>query len=130
MATVGCDSRVTGTSTSSAPSAAETVSPASIGAVQQSTTQQYTVDAGVVFVDEATYRCIPLSELDIASADQIESIETSCECIEVYTIVYRKSPTEVAEALRLNVVTEGNWREMGPGEFSEASRDIRAKRMT
>lgn len=111
----GCGSPATGISTSSAPSVTERASPASIGGFRQSTsadgTQQFTIDAGVVFVDEATYRCIPLSELGVESVDQIKSIETSCECLQPSTVGYHESSNAVDHALRLDFLAQHKRRD-------------------
>lgn len=113
----GCESASNGSAGQQAY-ADSTSEPTAIGAVQQIASddgvRRFTVDAGVIFLDEPTYRCIPLSEIGIESADAIQSIETSCECVQARTLQYRESGSETGEALRLDILSSG------PQEITDA----------
>ena len=79
------------------------------------------IDAGIIFADRASYRCLPLAQLSIRSAGQIHSLETSCECVEARTVAYRGSDGRIADALRLDFVPEDSGGKSVPG----GSRDFR-----
>ena len=68
--------------------------------------RQHRVDAGIVFLGQASYRCQPLADLGIESAEEIHAIKSSCECIEAQAVTYQKSASQVADALRLDFIAE------------------------
>ncbi|MCA9172319.1 MAG: hypothetical protein KDB23_31860, partial [Planctomycetales bacterium] len=64
------------------------------------------VDAGVVFAGCPCYFCLPLSRLGLTSSDEIESINSSCECIKPSLVRYAATPTAIVDGLRLEFVAE------------------------
>lgn len=64
------------------------------------------VDAGVVFAGCPSYFCVPLSRLGLTSSDEVESINSSCECIKPSLVRYAATSTSVVDGLRLEFVAE------------------------
>ncbi len=65
-----------------------------------------TIEAGVVFGDEAKYHCIPLSRLGVSDSDQLISVKSSCECVNPAIVEFRETTTKVARALRIDFVSD------------------------
>jgi len=64
------------------------------------------IDAGIVFADEASYLCVPLSRLGIADADEVLSVDTSCDCSRPSIVHFDESPSKTARALRIDFIPE------------------------
>ena len=64
------------------------------------------IDAGVVFCDRTTSFCLPLSRIGIASSGEIESLDSSCECVKPTLVRYSDMSATVADGLMLEFVTE------------------------
>ncbi len=63
------------------------------------------IDAGIIFAGQTNYRCLPLAELGldgVSSASDIAEITTSCQCVTANLVGYHDSPSQIAEALRLD----------------------------
>jgi hypothetical protein len=65
------------------------------------------IDAGIVFADESSYLCFPLSSLGIYQADSIEGMHSSCECIRPRLVRYLDHSREIVDAMRLDFVADG-----------------------
>lgn len=63
---------------------------------------QSMIDAGIVFADEASYLCVPLSRLGISDSDEVLSVQTSCECTRPSVVQFDESPSKTARALRID----------------------------
>ncbi len=63
-------------------------------------------DAGILFENEASYVCIPLEKLSIDSAQEIVSIESSCECVRPSVVRYHDRPSQEGVALRLDFIKD------------------------
>ncbi len=59
------------------------------------------IDAGVIFKDRASYRCILLSELGLAAYDQLQVTRTSCDCLDASIKAIALSQQEMGYALLL-----------------------------
>jgi hypothetical protein len=86
---VGCNSR--------APS--REANRASIG-------QLNAIDAGVIFVDENNYLCVPFSRIGIDESTRVTSVSSSCECTRPSIVVYQESASKVARGLRVDFVDD------------------------
>ncbi len=63
------------------------------------------IDAGIIFAGQASYLCLPLTELGldgVRSASDIATVTTSCECVQASLLSYHHSSSRVEEALRLD----------------------------
>ena len=70
------------------------------------TTHQCVIDAGVVFADEASYLCVPLSRLGIADSNEVLSVFTSCECTRASIVHIDVSSTKTVQLLRIDFLPE------------------------
>ncbi|MEZ6034944.1 MAG: hypothetical protein R3C17_17770 [Planctomycetaceae bacterium] len=64
------------------------------------------VDAGVVFAGCPSYFCVPLSRLGLTSSDEIELVNSSCECIKPSLVRYAATSTAIVDGLKLEFVAE------------------------
>jgi len=64
------------------------------------------IDAGVIFSDRSNYLCIPLDRFGLASADNIETIVSSCECVKPGLVRYSDSSTTAAVGVLFEFVSE------------------------
>lgn len=60
------------------------------------------VDAGVVFIDESSYICLPLEKLGLRPTDNISSVSTSCNCATPSVTEFRSGLDRYSKALRLD----------------------------
>jgi len=73
------------------------------------------IDAGVVLSGQITSYCLPLSRIGIASSREIESLDSSCECVKPTLVRYSDTRATVADGLLLEFVAEDNASESEPG---------------
>jgi hypothetical protein len=76
-----------------------------VGEVSHTHTQVF---AGVIFASEPSYLCVPLSRLGIDSADRIERIDSSCDCVRPRLVHFLDQNGQKARALRLDFVPNSN----------------------
>ena len=57
------------------------------------------IDAGVVFSDRASYLCFPLSRFGISRAENIEAVDSSCDCLKPSIVRYPNTSATVADGL-------------------------------
>lgn len=72
----------------------------------ESQLSQLKFDAGVVFVDETNYVCIPFERLGLAPSCTVTSIKTSCQCVQGCVVSYVVPNKSIAHALKLDFVME------------------------
>jgi len=72
------------------------------------------IDAGVIFGDRSSYLCIPLSRFGIASSGEIESLDSSCECVKPTLVHYSDTAATVADGLLLEFVAEDHASDSTP----------------
>ncbi len=70
------------------------------------TTSSPSIDAGIMFADQANYLCVPLSRLGISSADEVLAVNSSCECTRPSIIEYQETRAQSARALRVDFEPE------------------------
>lgn len=63
---------------------------------------QCVIDAGILFADEASYVCVPLSRLGIADSDELLSVQSSCECVRPSLVYFDKFLGNTARAMRID----------------------------
>jgi hypothetical protein len=61
------------------------------------------LDAGIIFVDETSYLCVPFSRLGIVNSDAVVSLKSSCECVRPSIVQFAESSDTIGRALRLDV---------------------------
>ncbi len=66
----------------------------------------YIIDAGVLLADQPSYLCVPLGRLGISSTDEVIAVNSSCECTEPSIVVYRETQSQLARALRVDILPE------------------------
>ena len=64
------------------------------------------VVAGVMFVDESSYLCFPLSRFGVASARDVVSVDSSCDCAEGSLLAFRDVRGDSVDALRIDFIPE------------------------
>ncbi len=64
------------------------------------------IDAGVVFADQANYLCVPLSRLGISTGDEVLAVKSSCECTRPSIVEYQETTTKSDRALRIDFEPE------------------------
>ena len=64
------------------------------------------VEAGVFFLDQSSYLCIPLSQFGLTNDRTIEAVTSSCECVFPTVIRYQASQGTSKEAIRLDILKE------------------------
>ncbi|HAC92291.1 MAG TPA: hypothetical protein DCF63_16930 [Planctomycetaceae bacterium] len=64
------------------------------------------LDAGVVFADELSYLCVPLSRIGGLATADILSMESSCDCVRPSLVRYLDSTGEEVGGLRLDFLRE------------------------
>ena len=69
-------------------------------------TSRSEIDAGVVFADEASYLCVPLSRFGISSSTEVQSVRTSCDCTPPPIVQFCDSTGKMERALRLDFAVE------------------------
>lgn len=69
-------------------------------------TASRSLDAGVVFADQANYLCIPLSRLGISTDDEVLEVRSSCECTQPSIVKYHDTTTKAGHALRIDFKPE------------------------
>lgn len=66
-----------------------------------------TIDAGVIFASEASYICVPLSQIGVEDAGHIQRIESSCDCVRPIVTQFVDQNGRIVSALRLDFAPEG-----------------------
>ena len=69
-------------------------------------TASRSIDAGVVFADQANYLCIPLSRLGISTGDEVLEVRSSCDCTQPSIVAYHVTTTKSERALRIDFEPE------------------------
>ncbi len=64
------------------------------------------IDVGLIFADEASYLCVPLSRFGIASSHEVLSVQSSCACLRPSIVHYHESTNNISRALRIDFVQE------------------------
>ncbi len=64
------------------------------------------IDGGIVFADEASYMCVPLSRMGIGELDEVLSVKSSCECADPTIVRFEEASRNVARALHLKFAPE------------------------
>ena len=64
------------------------------------------IDAGVIFSDRGSYLCVPLARFGQCSADKVESIDTSCECVTARLIRYMDRSAKAVDGVLLEFVAD------------------------
>ncbi len=65
-----------------------------------------TFDAGIVFSDRDSYLCLPVEQFGLPSDAAIESLKSSCECVQPNVVEYVTQRGTLAKAVMLNFVAE------------------------
>lgn len=106
VAPAGCGAQIGDATPLSEKREGTQLSRAPIAAVERTRASdpidRYSMDAGVVFIREASYRCIPLAEFGIETADQVESVDSSCECVRPRLVSYLDDTQVSRDAVRLD----------------------------
>ncbi|MCY3010105.1 MAG: hypothetical protein NTY42_09715 [Planctomycetota bacterium] len=61
-----------------------------------------TIDAGVLFLDESAYLCVPFQQLGIDDSSRIESLISSCDCVRPSWVQYLSTAGKRKSAVRLD----------------------------
>lgn len=77
-------------------------SVAEIEASDFNSSVQCVIDAGIVFANEESYLCVPLSRVGIMDSDEVVSVQTSCDCTQASIVQFYKSSAETTRALRID----------------------------
>jgi len=72
----------------------------------QQVIDRYEIDVGVVVSDRTTSYCLPLSGIGIASSGEIDSLDSSCECVKPTLVRYSDTSATFADGLLLEFVAE------------------------
>jgi len=64
------------------------------------------IDAGVVFCDRATSFCLPLSRIGLKSSSEVESLDSSCECVKPTLVRYSDTSATVAAGLMFEFLAD------------------------
>ena len=92
----------------------------SAGSLTDSRKLSTAFDAGVVFVNEASYLCIPLQKLGIDPSQEILSVKSSCDCVRPSVVRFLQRRSQKGFALRLDFVeeTKGQKDETSPSSLA------------
>ena len=66
------------------------------------------INAGIVFLDESSYLCMPTSHFGIEESDDILSVQTSCDCTVASIVLYKESKTKISRSLRIDFKPESS----------------------
>jgi hypothetical protein len=67
---------------------------------------KHTIQAGLLFIEESSYLCVPLKDLNIDSDMPLVRVRSSCDCVQPSVVRFRVSQNEYEAALRLNFFAE------------------------
>ncbi len=84
---------------------------------QTVSSDRYVIDAGIVFADQESYRCYPLSQFGVESAALVASVTSSCECLRPRLVGYHQNETQVADALRIDFVAGSDGNDNSPARL-------------
>ena len=62
------------------------------------------IDAGVVFADESSYHCVPLSRLGVTDFEEVVSLDSSCECTQFSIVRFDETAGGAARGLRISFI--------------------------
>lgn len=86
------------------------------GSLTESRKLSTVFDAGVLFVHESSYVCLPLQKLGIDRSQAIVSIKSTCECVRPSIVRFLERRSQEGVALRLDFVEDirGHAHEIDP----------------
>lgn len=64
------------------------------------------VDAGIVFSDLEGYLCLTLGQIGLSSSTEIQSVSSSCDCIQPAMVEYQMANGKARHAVLLNYKRE------------------------
>jgi hypothetical protein len=77
--------------------------PVSAVSAERSASER-TFDAGMFFIDEPSYLCIPFERLGISEDRVVVSVTSSCDCIKPSVVKYRNGEQGSKSAIRLSLI--------------------------
>jgi hypothetical protein len=77
--------------------------PVSATSAERSASER-TFDAGMFFIDEPSFLCIPFERLGISEDRVVVSVTSSCDCIKPSVVKYRNGEQGSKSAIRLSLL--------------------------
>ena len=74
----------------------------------------FEIDAGVIFSDRECYLVLPLSRFGLSSSEGVESVVSSCECVNPSLVWYSDSSTTTAKGVLLEFIPDESTSNPGP----------------
>jgi hypothetical protein len=75
---------------------------------------ELTFDAGMFFIDEPSYVCIPFERLGISEDRNVVAVVSSCECIVPTIVRYQSGAQKSKSAVRFDLKAESKTESKGP----------------
>ena len=72
--------------------------------MQSNLPARFVIDAGIVFSQEASYFCIPLSRVGVVESSEVLSVTSTCECCIPSVVQYVEVDGATGRALRIDFI--------------------------
>ena len=75
---------------------------------------ELTFDAGMFFIDEPSYVCVPFERLGISEDRNVVAVVSSCECVVPNVVRYQSGAQKSKSAVRLDLKAESKTESKAP----------------